>query len=317
MRYLSLVLLCCCGLVGSSGFAPATASHPMACPFQPGESISGKVSISVTDGEVPADSGVADFNLSVPSKGRAPQSDALAVPPGPIIPVTLVKNSLKHFTIRPHVVIENYSSADCTLHFDSLIASRNWAAQEKTNFTINATVVANGKTYKLAPQSMVVSCLDEGVPVRLSSGELVPIKDIVGGDLVRDPVTGRNLKVAAVIWGTEANEEMYRIGFDGTAGLFTSQHPIVTRRGLVAAADVTAEDELLSDDGAYHKVTIRERHGGDASRAVYNLRFEPSAASLRQHLLSADGIVTGDFDAQNRLAAAKAGARRAVAVALR
>jgi hypothetical protein len=311
MKNLALVLLCCCGLVSSAGLAPAPTIHPTTCEFQSGESLTGKISISLTDHEVPADSAVVNFDVRIPPGGRTATNGVYEVPPLSIIPVTLAKNSLKHFTVRPHIVIENYASPNCKLRFDSLIGDRNWANQEKTSFTIHTTVVANGKTYNLAPVTTNVSCLDEDVSVRLASGALIPIKDVVVGDLVYDPVTGRNLKVAAVIWGTEANEKMYRIGFDGRAGLFTSQHPILTKRGLVAAVD------LLGDDRSYHKVTIREPQEGDATRAVYNLRFESAAKSLRQHLLSAGGIVTGDFDAQNRLAAAKAGARRAVAVALR
>ncbi len=107
-------------------------------------------------------------------------------------------------------------------------------------------------------------------------------------------------------WGTEADETMYRLGFERAAGLFTSGHPIATKRGLIAAADVTPNDELLGEDGAYHNLTIRERRNGDPARAVYNLHFDRTAArSLRDHMLSAGGIVAGDFDAQNRLAAAK------------
>ncbi len=324
-RFAVMLSLSLC-LAGSAGFASQPAAKTSACRFQPGQRLSGTISIAIVDREVVADHATVPFNFTIPAGGRTLPTGAYVAPAGPLIPVHLVGNSLKHFEIRPHVVIQNYyrkptaeatdaryhvgpeavTLPPCTLAFSSMIGDRSWALAEKTNFTITTTVVANGETYE-STQSMYVSCLDEATPIRLASGERIPVKDVVAGDLVLDPIDGKALRVSAVTWGTEADETIYHLGFERSAGLFTSGHPIATKRGLIAAADVAPNDELLGEDGAYHKLTIQERRSGDPARAVYNLHFEQTAAlSLRDHTLSAGGIVAGDFEAQNRLAEAKA-----------
>ena len=325
-----------CLLTSSAGFAGAPAAKPAACPYHAGQALTATIQITVHDREIQADSASVKLDLHIPAGGRVTSDGSYVAPPSPAVPVKLANDTLKHFAVIPHVVIDHYNAPDCTLRLDSIVSGRNWALQESTKFSIDgaltSTVVnrhaetnVDSKTKLLETltpitktttfhQDRFVSCLDQDVPVRLSSGELVPIKNVVVGDVVADPLTGARLRVAAVIWGTQADEQMYLLGFGDSAALFTAQHPVLTRRGLVAAADVTARDELLGEDGLYHEVTVRERRTGDAARAVYNLRFENAKRPLEQHLLAANGIVTADFDVQNRLAAARAKTHRSVAL---
>jgi len=317
-----------CLLTSSAGFAGPPITKPAACPYRPGEALKAAIRISVRDGYVQADSATLNIDTHIPAGGRM-VAGAYVAPPLAPVPVHLAKDTLKHFAVTPHFVIDNADMPNCKLVLDSMIGGRAWALQDSTHFSVDATITtvttaneaANaGRPGSEIPnsfavhQDLFVSCLDEDVPVRLSSGELIPIKNVVAGDTVADPLTGQRLRVAAVIWGTQADEQMYRLGYGRTSALFTSQHPILTRRGLVAAADVTANDELAGENGVYHKITIRERRLGDATRSVYNLRFESVGPALDQHLLVANGIVTGDFDVQNRLAAARAAAHRSVAL---
>jgi hypothetical protein len=326
-----------CLLTSSAGFAGPPAAKPAACPYHPGQALTATIRIAVHDREVRADSATVKLHTHIPLGGRT-VGGAYVAPPLPLVPVQLENDTLKHFAVTPHFVIDHLDSPGCRLMLDSAIGGRGWALQDTTNFSIDATVttatfvadtstntgtnkstsvnyggreITNTLTYH---QDLNVSCLDEDVPVRLSSGELIPIKDVVAGDTIADPLTGGYLKVAAVIWGTQADEQMYLLGYGRKSALFTSQHPILTRRGLVAAADVTPNDELFGEDGAYHKLTIRERRTGDAKRSVYNLRFENTARRLDQHLLAANGVVTADFDVQNRLAAERAETHRSVAL---
>jgi hypothetical protein len=333
MKRLAFALVACL-LSSSAGVAGSPASKPGACRFQPGQPITATVAIQVHDREVKADSATVNLGtFRIPAGGRMNADGAYVAPPLPTVPVKLAHDTVKHFALIPHIVIAHFDSADCAIGFDSMIGDRSWAGQEKTSFTFDTTITGGTRPSSgPSPSNALinggaatdyavhlhdrgnVSCLDQDVPVRLSSGELVPIKDIVAGDWIADPLTGSRLKVAKVTRGTQADERMYRLGYGSNSALFTSQHPILTRRGLVAAADVAAGDELFGEDGAFHKLTIHERRAGDAKRSVYNLRFENAKSPLGDHLLAANGIVTADFDVQNRLAAAKARAGHAVAL---
>src|SRR6202162_845752 len=319
MKRLALALGACL-LTNSAGFAAPPIVKPPACPYRPGEALKVTMRISVRDRSIQADSATLNLDTHIPAGGRMVAGTYVA-PPLSLVPVHLVKDTLKHFSVTPHFVIEDAGAPDCKLLLDSMIGGRGWALQDTTHFSVDATITtvttANDTTNAghsaggeiansfAVHQDLFVSCLDQDVPVRLSSGELIPIKDVVAGDLVSDPLTGERLRVSAVIWGTQANERMYRLGYGNSSALFTAQHPVLTRRGLVAAADLTSADAVLGEDGSYHAVTIREPRAGDARRSVYNLRFEYVKPSLGEHLLAANGIVTGDFDVQNRLAAGK------------
>jgi hypothetical protein len=93
---------------------------------------------------------------------------------------------------------------------------------------------------------------------------------------------------------------LYRIGFGEHSAWFTAFHPVYTKRGLQPASEITAEDEVLGEDGAYHPVNVLESQAGDPNRSVYNLRFKGSSDS-RQHMISANGIVAGDFFLQESI----------------
>jgi hypothetical protein len=108
-----------------------------------------------------------------------------------------------------------------------------------------------------------------------------------------------------VIHGTQADEEMVRIGFGSSTVSVAARHPIMTPAGLKPARAVEAGDLVLGEDGAYHPVTVREPFTGDAKRLVYNLRLAAATEGLPNHLFSAGGLVTGDFSMQNLLQAAE------------
>jgi hypothetical protein len=114
-------------------------------------------------------------------------------------------------------------------------------------------------------------------------------------------VTSAVTEAAEVIHGTQADEEMYRIGFGRAVISCTGWHPIMTESGLKPGRGVEAGDLVLGEDGAYHPVTVRQAFSGDPKRSVFNLRLTAASEAGADHLMSAGGLVTGDFFLQNSL----------------
>lgn len=292
-----MVVLC-----GIAGAQPRILKE-FSCPYQPGVNFTADIKISISDRDVRADGAMVRLKAQIPpparsvaaANGQAARTVAALEP----VPVRLERDTIKRFSIAPMIVIENPGSPNCRLGVEAGISNRSWAPDVQTNFKIDAEVSVEGRRQTSSTQ-VLVSCMDEDTPIRLASGDLVAVKMLIRGDVIRNPVTGKATKVEEIIRGTQADETLYRIGFEEHAAWFTAWHPVYTKRGLRPASSVTAEDELLGEDGTYHPVTIVETRAGDPNRSVYNLRFKGSSDS-RQHMLSANGIVAGDFFLQEAM----------------
>lgn len=276
------------------------------CSYHAGTPFQAEVKIAVSDQEVARDKAALSIHETIPAGGRmvgekGGQRYVVTLPP---VPVHLAKDTIKYFDVIATVIIDNPDSSDCQMTVEATSGNRSWAKQETTNFTIATDVTVNGK-HTTSTQQTVVSCLDQDTTVLIKDGTHVPIRQIVRGDLIRNPVTGGTAEVLEVIHGTQADEEMYRIGFANATISVTARHPIMTPTGLKPARAVQVGDLVLGEDGAYHPVTVREPFTGDAKRLVYNLRLAASTPGLPNHLFSAGGLVTGDYSMQNMLQAAE------------
>jgi Hint-domain len=201
---------------------------------------------------------------------------------------------VKHFRLAPRIVIERAHSPQCRLRLEATAGSRTWALATKTNFSLETTVQIGGRQETTRTASSV-SCFDEDSPVRLAAGDLVPVKELVPGDKVWNPILHRGIPVREVIQGTEADETMYHVGYASASIWFTGQHPVFTQRGMRPASSVMPGDAILGDDGAYHVVTVREVHGGNPDHLVYNLALDATDTDVAKHWMSVGGMVVGDF----------------------
>jgi hypothetical protein len=292
--YLALVAMAARGVAQQSG----------GCRYHAGTPFQAEVRITVSDHEVAHDTAKVSIHEKIPAGGRmvkeaGGQRYVATLPP---VPVHLEKDTLKHFDVIATVIIDHPNSAACHMEIEVSSTGRGWARQENSHFSITTDVVAEGQ-HMTNRKEMMISCLDEDTLVLLADGTRVPIRQIVRGDLIRNPQTGGSAEVLEVIHGTEADEEMYRIGYSNAVVSFTAWHPIMTPTGLKPARAVQVGNLVLGDDGVYHPVTVREPFTGDAQRRVYNLRLAASSVGIPDHLFSAGGLVTGDFEMQNLLQA--------------
>ena len=114
-----------------------------------------------------------------------------------------------------------------------------------------------------------------GTLVLLADGSLVPIEDLVRGDLVRttDPYTGEtsDQPVIATITGT-GTKHLIAVVTDATAFTATAGHPIwVQAQGWTDAADLEVGDQLTGSGGQVHTITEVTDLGPLANQTVYNL----------------------------------------------
>jgi hypothetical protein len=284
--------------------AQAAPEAPAPCRYQPGTSFTAEIQISVSDHEVPADSATVKLHTRIPPNGRTAQAGPkghpryiAALDP---VPVHLAKDTLKYFSLAPSVIIEAPDSADCHIKMEMGIGSRNWARQSETNYTIKAELIVGGQ-HTTVEDSGSASCLDQDTLILLADGSRVPIKLLVPGDVIRNPVTSASAAVEEVIHGAQADDEMYRIGFGSSIVSFTAWHPLMTKLGLKPARYVELGDFVLGEDGVYHCVTVRQPFTGDPARLVFNLRLTAASDTGTDHLMSVGGLVTGDFFLQNSL----------------
>ena len=306
MRKLSVLTLCSAFAALAAYAAPVTPSTTGACRYKPGMPFSAVVQISASDKEVAAGSATVKIQTTIPAGGRIAKTgkkgQSRYIAPLDPMDVHLTTDKLKHFDLMASVIVENPDSADCEISLDTAVSSRSWAQQDTTSFTFRSDVAVEGKHTALVVSGFV-SCLDQDTPILLADGSHVPIRQIVRGDRIRNPKTGAAVEVAEVIHGTQADEDMVRIGFGNNVVLFTAWHPLVTKSGIKPARAVMLGDMVRGEDGAYHAVTVREPFMGDAHRSVFNLRLKAASEEDCDHLMSAGGFVTGDFSLQNSLKA--------------
>ncbi len=99
------------------------------------------------------------------------------------------------------------------------------------------------------------------------------------------------------IRGEEA-APLIRISRGAKSVVVTRMHPVPLRRGVVAAMDVSAGDELLGEDRAYAPIERVETLALATARpVVFNLRLGGDARHV-----PGDGLVMGDQIAQENVA---------------
>jgi hypothetical protein len=145
-------------------------------------------------------------------------------------------------------------------------------------------------------------CFALSTRIRMADGKDKMIALLNVGDQVLNPVTGKATTITAITAGPEADKAMIEVGYGGLSVRVTEGHPMVTASGLKQARDLTKADSVRGEDGAFHPVTTLRRLGVDPTQKVRNLVLSPDSFDPREHMLLADGIVTGDLYLQQRLA---------------
>lgn len=166
-------------------------------------------------------------------------------------------------------------------------------------------------------------CFAPETKILMSDGSTKLITAVKVGDRVLNPITNEAMEVETTILGDEA-KPLFQIGYGTQSVEVTDGHPMMVGNGVTEgqsyamsraiapaalsnrdaqkaggysvkrADEVKVGDLVLGADGIYHRVnTVRElpvREG----QLVFNLRVRTDSTNPDDHMIVADGVVTGD-----------------------
>ena len=198
-------------------------------------------------------------------------------------------------------------------------AGGNWPGYE--TYRVWAEVQDDGsivcKTEKIR-YDRVNSCFDGETKILMSDKSFKPIKEILAGDMVWNPALNKAQEVTHVLVGPE-KIPMIEVGYGDTKVKITQTHPMVTLQdaaGLsnVALNDATAQkskvvkasqlregDSILGADGKFHKIEQLRELPVDPKQVVYNFEVKADSDEISQHMIVAEGFITGDVRVQANL----------------
>lgn len=114
---------------------------------------------------------------------------------------------------------------------------------------------------------------------------------------------GRSAKIKRIVAGPE---KLPLVVFETVSGQkirVTSTHPMQTDKGIKGAEDISIGDQLKLENGSF--VALKKVTRQAYSDQVYNVELEGSQEA--DHLVIANGLVSGDLYLQNNLPKAKRG----------
>ncbi len=166
--------------------------------------------------------------------------------------------------------------------------------EDADDYTVNITSQAKARQEieyikKVSRIKLNWGCLAADTRVRMADGLERRICEIHAGDWVMDenwnPVLVRDVMRGKenMLWTVQSE--------DGSKIRTTGTHPFLTRDGVKTAEQLMETDEVLREDGEYHRMKFRfQTYYGDI---VYNLVLE------NNHNMIADGYVVGDQEMQH------------------
>ena len=151
---------------------------------------------------------------------------------------------------------------------------------------------------KLDNRRNLGGCFAMGTEITMADGSKKPIAVISAGG-VRNPVTGKAMEIAEVVSGPEADKAMWTIGYAGKTVVVTETHPFATNMGVKAAKHLTVGEKVLTANG-YKALDTVVKMKINPTQVVKNLTIK-GAKSVEDHMVEADGVVTGDLFLQRQI----------------
>ena len=162
-----------------------------------------------------------------------------------------------------------------------------------------------------------MGCFTPEAKILTVSGER-RIDSLQIGDMVKNPITGKEIRIAKIIQSPEEHP-LVQFGYENVSVTVTQTHPVYTASGLKKASELQEGDRVRGSDGRYHAIMAPEFIEPRYGQQVYNiiletelskertemtpvsLQGESTTASIEDNLVLSDGIVTGDMVLQAML----------------
>ncbi|OGR04109.1 MAG: hypothetical protein A2284_09220 [Deltaproteobacteria bacterium RIFOXYA12_FULL_61_11] len=149
----------------------------------------------------------------------------------------------------------------------------------------------------------VNGCFTEGTMILVGPDSYKPVEQLTTRDTVQDK-QGRTRAISRIVDGPEKYRVVVLTTVAGQTLGVSETHPVMTRAGLKMARELTVLDSLLRTDGTYVELAGIERQVPTGH--VYNFVLAGEGEEVMDHLIVANGLVTGDLTVQHRLEQGKA-----------
>lgn len=150
----------------------------------------------------------------------------------------------------------------------------------------------------------VLGCFAPDTKLAVSDKETRKAATLATGNVLWNPVTRQVVRIKSRIVGPE-EKALVELGYDDHLIRVSTQHPVVTRRGLLQAAELLPTDEVQGEDMKFHRLRHLRRSNEPATKlaqTVINFEIDTDSEAPEDHFLLADGIVVGDYFLQQQLA---------------
>lgn len=157
-----------------------------------------------------------------------------------------------------------------------------------------------GRSPKGGTYCRLHGCFSLDTPITLADGSTRTFETLTDKDLLLNPVTAKPMGIREIRMSREPYYPTYEIGF-GSQSVHVSQNhpfPVLMTGGqevIKAARELTMADRILGADGRYHPLNILERRRPESEMFVYNVVLDTDSTDPRDHMILADGIITGDL----------------------
>lgn len=202
-----------------------------------------------------------------------------------------------------YTIFQRKDGSQKTLSWDPNAAgwyAVNYRATIKSIDSDSCTIAAVATS---APELRTMrGCFAPETLITMADGSKKQIQDIKLNDRVKNPLTGLQAIVIRVSKGPEADKGLLEVGFkDGARVVVTKKHPFMTRQGLKQADELTETDEIIISSGKYKKVDHLVRRPINSSQTVVNIAVTGKTFEAADHMIEADGVISGDLFLQEKL----------------
>lgn len=144
-------------------------------------------------------------------------------------------------------------------------------------------------------------CFALSTKIKMADGSEKLAVNIEKGDRLFNPATKKHVTVSEVVYGPEEKLGLIMVGIGDRAVKVTTQHPFETANGLKSAADLTIDDKILTARGQYQKLTTLKVLAPVKNQKVINFVVSSNSKNPIDHMILADGVITGDLYLQRQL----------------
>jgi len=143
-------------------------------------------------------------------------------------------------------------------------------------------------------------CFSADTEITLADLTTKKASQIRSGDWLWNPIRRSPARVKKVVAGPEKKPMMEIVGSDFRLKV-TETHPFPTENEILQAKDLRPGDSVLGNGGRLLTIERVGRFFLSSDDRVWNFELEESSGSWEDHVVLANGIMTGDLVLQNKL----------------